>query len=103
MRMPDLKPGPASASRQPGHSRGFQRGVVLMVASVPFGYGGAALATLIGAGTGHPARAVAWGVGIYILSWGMLGLGFLLAGPAGLAYLKERRRRWRGRRLVDDE
>ena len=76
----------------------FKIGVFFLIANFPFGYGGGALAALIGAKMGKAALGAALGVGIYILSWGMLGLGIVMAGPEGVQLVKELRRKWFGRR-----
>ena len=96
--MPAETPPAARSEQQRPHSLRFRLGLFLMLASFPFGYGGAALAAVVGHATGHAARGLAWGVGIYILSWGMLGLGLGMAGPGGMQRVKEIRRKWLGRR-----
>jgi hypothetical protein len=96
--MSDPDPPPSDARQPARHSLPFRVGLSLMIASLPLGAGVVAVATAIGRRTGHLAGGVAWGVGLYIFSWGLLGLGFLLAGPEGLARMRDHRRRWFGGR-----
>ena len=72
----------------------FKTGVVLLVINVPFGYGGMAITAAIAAAKKQPGWLIAGGV-IYGLSWLMLGLGILMAGPEGIKYVKG----FRGKRL----
>lgn len=81
-----------------GHNLRFRIGLFFLLFNVPFGYGGGALAALIAAKMGHPALGAALGVGIYALSWGMLGLGIVMAGPEGVKLVKELRRKWFSRK-----
>ena len=74
----------------------FKIGVVLLVANVPIGIGGAILAAGVGAATGHRNLGITLGVAIYATSWGMLGLGIVMAGREGLDYVKRLRTRWSG-------
>jgi hypothetical protein len=78
----------------------FRTGVGLILANVPFGYGGAAIATAIGVRMRHAAQGFAWSVGIYIVSWCILGLGIVLAGPEGLQYARDLRKKWSARKPV---
>jgi hypothetical protein len=72
----------------------FKIGVFLLVVNVPFGYGGGALVAAIGVKMGQPALGAGMGVGIYIISWMMLGLGILMAGPEGVQLVKDLRKKW---------
>ena len=74
----------------------FKIGVFFLVVNVPFGYGGGALATAIGVKMGKPALGAGFGIGIYILSWIMLGLGVWMAGPEGVQLVKDLRKKWFG-------
>ena len=78
----------------PKRSVKFWIGVVLLAINVPFGYGGGAIAAAIGAKSGHTALGVGIGIGLYILSWGMLGLGILFAGPEGMKLVKGLWAKW---------
>ena len=72
----------------------FKVGVFLLIVNTPIGYGGSALAAVIGLKTKHPAIGAGAALGIYILSWNMLGLGIWMAGPEGLKLVKDLRKRW---------
>ncbi|MHB8137404.1 MAG: hypothetical protein ACYDGO_03340 [Smithellaceae bacterium] len=74
----------------------FKIGVFLLVVNTPIGYGGGALAAVIGLKTRHPTLGAALGVGIYFLSWNMLGLGIWMAGPEGVKLVKDLRKKWFG-------
>lgn len=78
----------------------FKIGVLLLVVNTPIGYGGVALAAVIGLKTRHPALGAALGVGIYILSWNMLGLGIWMAGPEGVKLVKDLHKKWFGVKKV---
>ena len=106
--MPERRPRP-SFWRVPQHCLRAFRGLsprafagLLMVAlNVPVGWGGAAFCALMGAGGKSRIWYVA-SVAIYALSWGMLGLGLLLAGPPVVTRFRKRSRSawraWRRRR-----
>ena len=81
---------------KPKRSLRFKIGVFLLVVNMPFGYGGGALASAIGVKMGQPALGVGVGFGIYIISWIMLGLGILMAGPDGVQLVKDLRKKWFG-------
>ncbi len=76
-------------------------GLLLVVLNVPVGWGGAAICACMGARSTSRFWYMAAGV-IYVLSWVMLGLGLLLAGPQVIASFKKRRqsawRAWRRKR-----
>ncbi len=78
-------------------------GVVLLAINVPFGYGGAAICTLIA--TAHPDQKSIWiavAAGVYAFSWLMLLCGGAMAGPAVARSFKRRIpltwRAWKRRR-----
>ncbi len=79
---------------KPKRSLRFKVGVFLLIVNTPIGYGGSALAAVIGLKTRHPAIGAGVALGIYILSWNMLGLGIWMAGPEGLKLVKDLRKRW---------
>lgn len=81
-----------------GRSLKFKIGVFFLLVNVPFGYGGGALAAAIAAKSGHPKLGAALGIGIYLLSWGMLGLGIVMAGPEGVALVKQLKQKWFGKK-----
>lgn len=83
-------------SVKPKRSLRFKIGVFFLIVNIPFGYGGGALATVIGVKAGQPALGAIVGVSIYILSWGMLGLGIWMAGPEGVQLVKNLRKKWFG-------
>jgi|GEM_PF-2533995 len=64
----------------------FLLGVILLVINQPFGWGALVVFALWAVKT---QKAVFYliGVAAYALSWGLLGLGVLLAGPEGIPYL----------------
>jgi hypothetical protein len=90
----DETPAARSETVRPKHSLRFKIGVFFLVVNMPFGYGGGALAAAIGVKMGRPAFGVGLGVGIYILSWIMLGLGIWMAGPEGVQFVKDLRKKW---------
>ena len=79
---------------KPKRSLRFKVGVFLLIVNTPIGYGGSVLAAVIGLKTRHPAIGAGAALGIYILSWNMLGLGIWMAGPEGLKLVKDLRKRW---------
>jgi len=81
---------------KPKRSLRFKIGVFLLIVNMPFGYGGGALSSAIGVKIGQPALGVGVGFGIYIISWIMLGLGILMAGPDGVQLVKDLRKKWFG-------
>ena len=81
---------------KPKRNLRFKIGVFLLVLNMPFGYGGGALAAAIGMKMGRPAFGVDLGIGIYILSWIMLGLGIWMAGSEGVQFVKNLRKKWFG-------
>jgi len=81
---------------RPNRSLRFKIGVFFLIVNMPFGYGGGALAAVIGMKIGKPAFGVGLGIGIYILSWIMLGLGIWMAGPEGVQHIKYLRNKWFG-------
>ena len=74
---------------RPNRSLRFKICVFFLIVNMPFGYWGGALAVVIGVKIGKPALGVSLGVGIYILSWIMLGLGVLMAGTKGVQLVKD--------------
>ncbi len=63
----------------------FWIGIILLVTNQPFGWGAMLLCSALAVKTKKKIFYLL-GIGIYALSWGMLGLGFLLAGPEGIKY-----------------
>jgi len=78
---------------KPKRSLRFKIGVFFFLVNTPIGYGGGALAAAIGVKTGQPLLGAGVGAGIYVLSWCMLGLGVLMAGPEGLQIAKDLRQK----------
>jgi len=93
-------PVDSNAMITPKRSLRFKIGVFLLIVNTPIGYGGSALAAAIGLKTRHPALGAGVALGIYILSWNMLGLGIWMAGPEGLKLVKDLRTNWFKRRKV---
>ena len=70
-------------------------GIILLVANQPLGAGALLICNVI-AIKKHNVFFSFLGIGAYALSWGMLGLGLLLAGPEGMRYARGLLRRlWR--------
>jgi hypothetical protein len=83
---------------KPKHSLRFRIGVFFLIINVPFGYGVGALVAAVAAKRGEPALGAVLGIVIYILSWGMMGLGIWLAGPEGIQLVKDfRKKLFRGK------
>ena len=85
---------------KPKRSLRFKIGVFFLVVNVPLGYEGGVLLAVIGVAMGKPVFGLDLGVGIYILSWIMLGLGIWMAGPEGVQLLKDLRKKWFGMKKV---
>jgi len=78
----------------------FRIGLVLLVANVPIGYGGMAAGAVFSGITRKPI-GLAFGAACYALSWAMMALGLVMAGPEGSRYAKHYwRRRLHKRRLA---
>jgi hypothetical protein len=73
-------------------------GIFLLVANLPMGLIGFGVAGTMAALTGRKAFWGMIGVIIYGLSWAMLGIGVLLAGPQGVQYVRQLKRKWLGSR-----
>jgi len=63
----------------------FWIGIILLVTNQPLGWGAMLLCSALAIRT-KKKFFYFLGIGAYALSWGMLGLGFLLAGPEGIQY-----------------
>jgi len=65
----------------------FRTGFILLVINQPFGWGAMLICNAIAI---HKQNALFsfLGIGAFALSWGMLGLGLLLAGPEGIKYAR---------------
>ena len=61
-------------------------GIILIVANQPLGAWALLICNAI-AIQKHDVFFSFLGMGAYALSWGMLGLGLLLAGPEGIRYI----------------
>jgi hypothetical protein len=96
--MMDETPVVRNETVKPKCSLRFKIGVFFLVVNTPFGYGGGILAAAIGVKMGQPRFGVSLGVGIYIFSWIMLGLGIWMAGPEGVQLVKDLRKKWFGRK-----
>jgi uncharacterized membrane protein (DUF485 family) len=79
---------------KPKRSLRFTIGMFFLIVNIPFAYGGGALAIAIGIKMGQPALGAGFAVGIYIVSWIMLGLGIWMAGPEGVQLVKDLRKKW---------
>ena len=63
----------------------FRIGIILILISQPFGVLALLICNAIALHK-HDALFSFIGIGGYVLSWGMLGLGLLLAGKEGITY-----------------
>jgi hypothetical protein len=71
-----------------GHSWKFIIGMTLLLTNQVVGWGGVALCAYAVKKTGKKCY-YAYGTGIYALSWGMIVLGIVLAGPEGAALARQ--------------
>ena len=70
-------------------------GIILIVSNQPLGAGALLICNAI-AIQKHDVFFSFLGMGAYALSWGVLGLGLLMAGPEGIRYTRGLLRRlWR--------
>ena len=87
----DSDPAPSPAAPVPRRHKttlAFKVGLIFLLINIPVGYGGFALGTSIYYATGKSYWL--WiGSGAYAISWVLLGAGIALAGPAGVAYMKD--------------
>ena len=72
----------------------FRIGITLLLINYPVGWGGVSLCSTL-AILNDNAKLHFVGIGIYTLSWLMLGLGLLLAGPEGIQYSRILLKRFR--------
>ena len=63
----------------------FWIGITLLVTNQPIGWGAMFIFNALSINKQNVLFSVL-GFGAYLLSWGMLGLGLLLAGPEGIKY-----------------
>ena len=63
----------------------FWIGIILLITNQPLGWGGMLICNALTI-KNHNALFSFLGIGVYALSWGMLGLGLLMAGPEGIKY-----------------
>lgn len=71
-----------------GYSWKFIIGMLLLLTNQPVGWGGVAVCAYAAKRSGKKCY-YAYGTVIYILSWGMVGLGVVLAGPEGVVIAKQ--------------
>jgi hypothetical protein len=60
-------------------------GIILLITNQPLGLGAMLICNAL-AIKKHNALFSFLGIGVYALSWGILGLGLLMAGPEGVKY-----------------
>lgn len=73
----------------------FWIGFILLVTNQPIGWGAMLICNGIAINK-HDSFYSLLGIGAYALSWGMLGLGFLLSGREGIKYSRSLfKRLWR--------
>ncbi len=63
----------------------FWIGIILLITNQPLGWGAMLIWNAIAIDKSNALFSFL-GIGAYALSWGMLGLGLLLAGPEGIKY-----------------
>ena len=63
----------------------FWVGIILLITNQPVGWGAMVIGNTLSINQ-QDALFSYLGIGTYILSWGMLGLGLLMAGPEGIKY-----------------
>ena len=63
----------------------FWVGILLLITNQPLGWGTMFIGNTISINTQNTLFSFL-GIGTYALSWGMLGLGVLMAGPEGVKY-----------------
>jgi len=63
----------------------FWIGITLLIINQPLGWGGMLICNALSISK-HNALFSFLGIGAYALSWGILGLGLLMAGPEGVKY-----------------
>ena len=66
-------------------SFGFWIGIILLITNQPLGWGAMLVCDTIAINK-HNESFFYLGIALYALSWGMLGLGMLLAGPEGVRH-----------------
>lgn len=66
----------------------FWIGIILLITNQPFGWGAMILCGALAIKT-KKKFFYFLGLAVYALSWGMLGLGILLAGPEGIKYSRD--------------
>jgi hypothetical protein len=95
--MEESTPEHASATQSSAELKWTLRlkiGVFLLAFNIPFGLTGVGLAATMAAVTGRKAFWSLIGLIVYGLSWAMLGCGVLLAGPQGVQFIRELKRKW---------
>jgi hypothetical protein len=68
-----------------GFSIKFWVGIILLISNQPVGWGAMFIGHTISFNK-QDALYAFLGMGTYVFSWGMLGLGLLMAGPEGVKY-----------------
>ena len=68
-----------------GLSLKFWIGIILLITNQPVGWGAMLIGNTISINK-QDALFSYLGIGTYAFSWGMLGLGLLMAGPEGIKY-----------------
>ena len=63
----------------------FWIGIILLITNQPVGWGAMLIGNTISINK-QDAFFSYLGIGTYAISWGMLGLGLLMAGPDGIKY-----------------
>lgn len=63
----------------------FWIGIILLIANQPLGWGAMLIGNTLSISKNNALFSLL-GIGGYALSWGLLGLGVLMAGPEGIKY-----------------
>lgn len=67
----------------------FWTGIILLTTNQLIGWGGVVFCGLMAAKTGKKSFWITTGVVIYAISWAMVPLGVVLAGPEGVTMVKQ--------------
>ena len=72
----------------------FWVGIILLITNQPIGWGAMLIGNTLSINK-QDALFSYLGIGTYAFSWGMLGLGLLMAGPDGIKYSRSLIRKFR--------
>ncbi len=72
----------------------FKIGIFLLVVNIPLGWMGIVVGSYLSAHFKNPRFHILSGI-LYGLTWVMLGVGIILAGPKGIEIAKKKLRFWK--------